>query len=236
MSNSISKNERIEYLKLAIAANESGIRKVMSEAKEGMDLERICSIFSSEVRIHGATWYSQRKEWGYGGPFIVDERGVGPKKRIEGKLARNRLWGVDFIVQYQGYYADLGRYGFIGTPPYELLEKYREIIRTQDAIASLIKPRRLAEDVYEACKHLPYKYEVHGIGRECHEDFTFGTFDFLKGDTRRAKEKKTRFKLNSIICIELWDGFNGGGEDEYIITEEGTQKISTLPRKIYIQK
>ena len=233
MSNSVSESERIKRLKLAVAANEAGIKKVMIQVREGMALEKVCSIFSNEVRGHGA------KKCEMGGPFVVDEGGVGPKKRIdniEKKLERNKLWGVDFTVQYQGYYADLARYGFIGTPPHELLGKYREVIKTQDIIASLIKPGVLVEEVCEAGKRLFHGYEIHGIGREVHEDPSFGTFDFLREDTKRVKENKVRFKLNSIICIELWAGFSGGIEDEYIITEEGAQRISTLPREIFIQK
>ncbi len=234
MLDSPPESKRVKCLKLAIAANEAGIREIMSQAKEGMDLGEISSIFSNEVKAHGAIWCPQ-----YGGPFVVDEKGGGPKKwerSIERKLEKNILFGVDSTVHYQGYYSDLGRYGFIGVPPRELLGKYEEIIETQDTIASLIKPGIFAEDVYEDSRHLSYEYEVHGIGREAHESFTFGTLPKLREATRRTKEKKIRFKLDSIICIELWAGFSGGIEDEYIIGKKGIQRISTLTRKIFTQK
>ena len=34
------------------------------------------------------------------------------------------------------------------------------------------------------------------------------------------------------MCIEIWAGLDGGIEDEFLVTEDGLRRLTTLPREL----
>jgi len=49
---------------------------------------------------------------------------------------------------------------------------------------------------------------------------------------------KTDNKLDVIVpvgivmCVEIWKGLDGGIEDQFLVTEKGLERLTTLPRQL----
>jgi len=168
------------------------------------------------------------------GDFISGERTIetsgSPTNR---ELERGDTMIVDLQTVCDNYWADITRTFAVGRPSKRQLKVWKALTEAKAAAESVLKPGALAGDLYKAARKVidkagygdSFPHHVgHGIGLESQEPPFI-----LPNSTEQLKE--------GVVCaIELgiYDGSTGGirVEDDYLITEEGFEKLSQFPMEL----
>jgi Xaa-Pro aminopeptidase len=215
----------------AVYALEDAFLSVFAAAKPGMTADEIDTIIASRVGAHGGYFPTDRFR---NTPCVIEAGGLPPKlRRDRVALEEGKLWMMDNSIHVNGYWADLGRYGWFGTPPGKLVEEYQSVIARQDQIAAAIQPWMSMREIMRAIPD-GRAFEVHRIGREASMRPFCG--NLLPGVIKHMEESDRLglvFEPGQCICVELWAGLSGGIEDMYLVKKEGLERISTLPRQIF---
>ena len=202
----------------ALATNEGGVQRVFDSAHEGMTIEEMNAMFRSEARRRGVTSEVT------GTAFVVGEGGAGPKLRTTKRLADGDLWGMDFQVGVNGFYSDIGRYAVFGAVDGELAKRHHAVLVLQTQVAEAIMPYETLERAFDLCPK-SLAIEVHRVGREVHEAPMFST-------VKDHNDLSVTVPLGAVLCVEIWAGRDGGIEDEFLVTEDGLRRLTSLPREL----
>lgn len=204
----------------ALSANEGAVQNLFNVVVPGMTPDDLKEEFTKEIRRRGFSGEVS------GAAFVVGEGGVGPKLRLNQPLEEGDLWGMDFQFACDGFYSDIGRYAVLGEPSPERLARHGRILELEDAIAEAIRPgRTIAEALESGLPHPDLQPHAggHRVGLEMHEHPEFPA---------QEEERDHRAILGTVMCVEIWAGLDGGIEDEFLVTENGLQRLTTLPRKL----
>jgi Xaa-Pro aminopeptidase len=215
----LSRLEQLAGLWRALAASEGAMQAVFTQMYAGMTPDGIKEVYTAELRRRGITGDVR------GSAFVVEEGGVGPKLRAKRSLRPGDLWGMDFQFAVDGFYSDIGRYGVLGEPSRDLRRRHARILEQQEATARAIRPKETLLAAFQQCP-TGWTIEAHRIGEEIHLPPLFSTAH------PERSTLDTPVPLGSVLCVEIWAGFDGGIEDEYLVTESGLQRLTTLPREI----
>ncbi len=202
----------------ALAASEGAIQRVFDEARVGTTPDQMEAIYAGELRRRGIDGKVQ------GAAFVVSEGGAGPKLRTRAPLKPGDLWGMDLQFAVDGFYADIGRYGVMGTPSPDLVARHTCLLETQQAVADAIRAGETLRRAFERCP-AGWTIEVHRIGRKIHMEPMFST---VKADNNLD----VPVIPGTVMCVEIWKGLDGGIEDEYLVTDRGLARLTTLPREL----
>lgn len=236
MAHNTGANPRSAYafeeqkIRQALAALEAAYEAVFAVARPGMTAEEIDAIQASVLENYGGVLPRDRL---HNTPCVIEEGGIPPKlRRDRVPLAAGKLWMMDNSIHVDGWWADLGRYAWFGSPPPDLLHAHQKILERQDEIAAAIRPG-LSMDKIMASVPAGLGFEVHRIGREPGMRPYCG--NLLPGVVREMEASIHQglvFEPGQIICIELWAGLAGGIEDMYRVEEDGVVRVSALTRTI----
>jgi Xaa-Pro aminopeptidase len=222
----------VDRARRAIEALESAYRAVFAKVRPGVTADQIDAILRESLASFGVELLSERTKIT---PFIVDAAGEGPKLRLNRRpLEVGRLWGMDNCIARDGFWADLGRYGWFGPLPAKVAENYRQIIRRQRQVAEAIRPGVRLGEIFEAIgPGLPF--EVHRIAEEPNMlPFMGDMMPNVRDGMEHCDREGIRFESGQVICVELWAGLLGGIEDTYSVTDRGTERLSTLPQELFV--
>lgn len=203
----------------ALSASEGAMQRVFAEAHQGMTPDEMQECYTAELRRRGIAGAVS------GAAFVVGEGGAGPKLRTKQPLKPGDLWGMDFQFAVDGYYSDIGRYAVFGEPGPDLLARHQRVLEIQEGVADAIRPGRPLGEAIAKCPP-GWTIEAHRIGSEIHMPPLFST---LKPDHNTAD---MIVEPGIVMCVELWAAFDGGIEDEYLVTEQGLRRLTTLPRAL----
>jgi len=152
------------------------------------------------------------------------------------KVQQNQALRLDVGAMYQGYVSDVNRMAYLGEIPSDLKNAIEAIIQVQNACQKAIKPGiepsailSLAEKTWhDAGRQDQFIIIAHSLGLKT-EEYHF--FDPMKGGLKR------KFQKGNVLNMEAWTLMKGygtiGNEDQYIVTEDGCKRISTLEMKIF---
>jgi Xaa-Pro aminopeptidase len=202
----------------ALAVNEGAIQRVFGSVRAGMTPDEMQEIFVAEVRRRGIDSPVS------GAAFIVGEGGVGPKLRLKRPLRADDLFGMDFQFASDGFHSDIGRYAVFGEPSADLLARHRRVLETQEMVADAIRPGEPIRVAFEKCP-AGWTIEAHRVGIEIHMDPMFSS---VKTDNKLD----VIVPVGIVMCVEIWKGLDGGIEDQFLVTEKGLERLTTLPRQL----
>lgn len=223
----------VERARGAIEALQCAYRAVFDAARPGTTAEQIDAILRQELSCFGCELPAPLTRIT---PFLVDAAGEGPKKRLNRRpLEAGRLWGMDNSIARDGFWADLGRYGWLGPLPDNVAQDYRQIVQRQAQVAAAIRPGVPMGKIYASIPAgLPF--EVHRIAEEANMmPFLGDMMPNVREGMIQSDREGIVFQAGQVICVELWAGLMGGIEDMYLVTDSGPERLSTLRQELFVQ-
>jgi Xaa-Pro aminopeptidase len=213
-----SRETELAGLWRALIVNEAATQRVFDAATEGMTPDQMQEIFVAECRRRGIDGRVS------GAAFVVGEGGAGPKLRTKQPLRPGDLFGMDFQFASDGFYSDIGRYAVFGPPSADLTARHSHLLEMQQRIADAVRPGEPIRRAFEQCPP-GWTIEAHRVGTDIHMDPMFST---VKTDNKLD----VVVEVGMVMCVEIWKGFDGGIEDQYLVTERGLDRLTTLPRQL----
>jgi Xaa-Pro aminopeptidase len=227
---SIKTPQEIERMRLANAICAAATEHARGELKVGMTESEVAALWQGFVHAQGTGWEG-KVDLAFGFSLIWSGRGIktftatGQRPVLEGEPVLFEIW-----VCADGYWADHTKLLCIGElrDDYKELEQglmavYRSAIDHCEPGASMAELDRLVRQGIEEIGYpnQPTHPICHGIGARAHEP----PYPHQAGGGEIAE--------NMVFAIEpgcYWEG--GGGlrvEDNFLITNEGAEKLSSFP-------
>ncbi len=158
-----------------------------------------------------------------------------PEVEADEPLESGSLVTLDLGGIYEGYCSDNRRYAYVGDPPAALVEHYRTMVAIVDAAGATLVPGTTYKEAFDTGVQLfaengiplldRFTHVGHNIGLETEEEWL-------------ADDPEAVVKSGMAINIELYSqaptGEMIGNEETYLIHDDGPERISVLPREIYL--
>jgi Xaa-Pro dipeptidase len=222
--------DEIEALREAIRLSEKALQMTLDEVRVGMSEREINDQLEANIKAVG----------GVGLSFKTILRG-GPNSALPHSQAEDYELQpgdpllFDFGTTHQGYRADITRVVFVGEPSTEDRAFY-EIVKAANAVGrAAAKPGVTAESVDLATRqvfidagyeHLIRHRTGHGLGLETHES------PFIVQGNQRLLEPGMVFTIEPGIYKIGEMGVRI--EDDVLITENGSESLSTFGRELLV--
>ncbi len=148
---------------------------------------------------------------------------------------------IDIGLNYKGYHADVARTYVVGQANSKQKEVFEAVFSLQAAALSVIKAGAVAKDVYKATYQkavsmrvheyfqgygeMQGDYIAHGIGLEIDEPPT------LQSQSNEILEAGMILAVEPKLIIPKWGAIDL--EDDVLVTEDGYELISTVPRELF---
>jgi len=156
------------------------------------------------------------------------------------KIKRNEPIFVDTVGIYNGYIADATRIFTLGRLDSELEDAYDAALEIENAIARELRPGRTGREIFELSEamgeKLGYKdylggpvgnkcgFVGHGVGLELDEYPVIGPLDHvIQSNMTVAIEPKMIYPDKGVL----------GVEDTYLTTQNGAERLTSLPQEIW---
>jgi Xaa-Pro dipeptidase len=155
---------------------------------------------------------------------------VSPSQR---PLAEGDLVIVDWGTTYEGYRSDITRTCVLGAPTPEMVQIHDAVLAANQSGRLAVRPRIPAQEVDRAARRAITlagygEYFIHrtghGLGLETHEPpyIVEGNLDLLKPGMTFTVEPG--IYLPGVGGVRI--------EDDVVVTEEGSETLTTLPREL----
>ena len=244
----VKTEKELGFIKTAVTACEAGVEKMLGSWQAGKSIHRLLDDFEQVVEQYGASFFCtyQRalaKKW-----ISFDGR---DQRRSEDFIIRandDQEVLFDLMVKCQAYISDWKRSFYAGTPPQEIEELYQFEWRVVQTLAKTLRPGMTTEEAQQACDErlknegLVNWWCIHSVGLDIHEEPLIGgcpalsetgqldkTKTVLFPGLLRGGSKKITFQPNTVVMVET-----KSTEDPYQMTENGLQRLNTLPQKLFV--
>ncbi|MDA4124645.1 MAG: Xaa-Pro peptidase family protein [Thaumarchaeota archaeon] len=206
----------------------AAIRKVMAETRVGIHERELQLVLKSAIlRDGGDMWQQTSIAAGpTDGPNIYSQ----PTDR---RIQKGDIIRIDVGCVYKGYTADLSRTLVVGKAPPEARKIYRVLQEAEERLIDACGPSHKASELHAIVvnyvkKNLDSKYTRgnvgHGVGVELYDR------PFLSGND------DTQLQAGMTLSLEVpYHKFGLGGfnvEDSAIVTKDGCDIVSDLPREL----
>jgi len=188
---------------------------------------------------------SALREAGYERPAFDTIVASGPHAALPHHRAAARLLApgdlvvLDFGGILDGYCCDLTRMAAVGTPSPEARRLYDAVREAQQAAINTVRPGVAASSVDAAAREILIGHGLgeafghgtgHGLGLEVHEEPRVGR--------PRSETQQARLEPGMVFTIEpgaYLAGFGGVRiEDDVLVTETGSEVLTSVPRDLRI--
>lgn len=221
----------VDAMREAVRIAQSALEALIPQIKIGMSERDLASELVMQLLRHGSESEIPFAPIVSAGPNSANPH-ASPSER---KLQPGDLLVIDWGAAYHGYISDLTRTFAIG----EVDEEYKKIHQiVQEANAAgraAAKPGVPCADVDKAARDVIEKAGYgkyfthrtgHGIGMEGHEA------PYMRGDNMQILEPGMAFTVEPGIYLT---GRNGVRiEDNMVITDDGAESLSDMPREIRV--
>lgn len=223
--------QEIARMRQAVEIAQNALEATLPLIKTGMTEKELAAELVMQLLRHGSQPEMPFSPIVSGGPNSANPH-ASPTDR---PLQPGDLLVIDWGAAYEGYISDLTRTFAIGEVDADY-QKIHEIVQQANAAGrSAGKPGApcaavdiAARAVIEQAGYGPYftHRTGHGIGMEGHED------PYMRGDNQQLLEVGMAYTVEPGIYLP---GRNGVRiEDNMVVTESGSESLSTLPREIRV--
>ncbi len=221
----------VDAMRKAVQIAQSALEAVIPQIKIGMTERELASELMMQLFRHGSEADIPFAPIVCAGPNSANPHAT-PGGR---KLQAGDLLVVDWGATYDGYISDLTRTFAVGEVDDEY-NKIHQIVQDSNAAGrAAAKPSvscaevdKAARDVIEKAGYGKYftHRTGHGIGLESHEG------PYIRGDNMQLLEPGMTFTVEPGIYL---NGRNGARvEDNMVVTADGAESLSDMPREIRV--
>ena len=221
----------VDAMRRAVKIAQDALEATIPSIKIGMTEKEISSELVVQLLKHGSEPEMPFAPIVSAGPNSANPH-ASPTER---KLQKGDLLVVDWGAAYDGYISDLTRTFAVGEVDAEYEKIHRIVHEANAAGRAAGKPGvpcanvdKAARDVIEKAGYGVYftHRTGHGIGMEGHEE------PYMRGDNMQLLEPGMAFTVEPGIYLP---GRNGVRiEDNIVITEDGADVLSDMPREIRV--
>jgi len=223
--------DEVAKMRQAVKIAQNALEATLPQIKIGMSEKEVAAELTVQLLRNGSDPEMPFAPIVSGGPNSANPH-ASPSER---KLQAGDLLVIDWGAAYEGYISDLTRTFAIGEVDAEY-SKIHEIVQQANAAGRAAgKPGvacaevdKAARSVIEASGYGVYftHRTGHGIGMEGHEE------PYMRGDNQQLLETGMAYTVEPGIYLP---GRNGVRiEDDMIVTENGCESLSDLPREIRV--
>jgi len=221
----------VDAMRKAVKIAQNALEATLPQIKIEMTEKTIAAELVTQLLKHGSEFEIPFAPIVSSGPNSANPH-ASPSDR---KLQAGDLLVVDWGAAYEGYISDLTRTFAVGEVDAEL-QKIHKIVQDANAAGRAVaKPGVSCADVDKATRDVIEnagygKYFTHrtghGIGMEGHEA------PYIRGDNMQLLEPGMAFTVEPGIYLT---GRNGVRiEDNMVVTEDGAECLSDMPREIRV--
>ncbi len=224
-------SQEIEKMRQAVQIAQNALAATLPLIKIGMTERDLAAELTIQLLRHGSDPALPFSPIISGGPNSANPH-ASPSER---SLQSGDLLVIDWGATHEGYVSDLTRTFAIG----EIDEEYRkihEIVQQANAAGRAAgKPGVACAEIDKAARKVIedagygqyFTHRTgHGLGMEGHED------PYMRGDNEQLLETGMAYTVEPGIYLP---GRNGARiEDDVIVTEDGSESLSDLPREIQV--
>lgn len=219
----------IATIRKAISIQQAALKAVLPTIKPGQTELEVAAKIEAEMKMRGAS--SPAFETIVG----AQANGSLPHYRPHAvKLKKNQPLLIDWGAVYQGYRGDMTRTFALGKWPKELAEIYKIVLDAHTLSAAALRAGATTKAVDAIARNHITKHGYgdnfghglgHGLGLHTHEDPRL---------SHMAAE--TTLEAGMVVTIEPGIYIPGLGgvriEDDYVVTEKGSENLCSLPKDI----
>jgi Xaa-Pro aminopeptidase len=158
---------------------------------------------------------------------------LNPEIAIDEPLGPGELVTLDLGAIVDGYCSDNRRYAYTGAIPDELRTRYDNMVAIVDAVGELLVPGATHADIFRRALELHEEHGVQPLERFTHVGHNIG---LETEELWLETSPDETIRPGQAINIELYSiseqGLQIGDEETYLISDDGPERISVLPRVI----
>lgn len=228
---SVKDETEIACMRRAVAIAEESLEATLATLKIGVSEQEIASELFLQLLHHGSETALPFSPIVAGGPNAANPHSQ-PSAR---KLAEGDLLIIDWGARYNGYASDLTRTFAVGQIGEEEVAIYQAVQRANEAGRAAGRPGAACREIDRAARECIdsagygqfFTHRTgHGIGMECHEE------PYMHGENRQLLEKGMTYTVEPGIYLP---GRNGVRiEDDVLVTEDGSESLSTMSRELRV--
>ncbi len=225
----VKDQEEIEALRRAARVNEECFRQVREYIEPGVTEQELAAVWQRAVLGAENSQLSEMPPIVASGP-----NGASPHTTASSRqLQKGDLVTIDAFLLVEGYYSDITRTYAVGEPEEELKRIYSIVQQANAAARDFIRPGVRAEEVDAEARQVIDRagygeYFVHrtghGMGLEIHEEPSI------------VEGNQLVLKPGMVFTVEPGIYLPGKGgvriEDNVVVTETGSETLTTLPRDL----
>ncbi|MFM8370414.1 MAG: M24 family metallopeptidase [Chloroflexota bacterium] len=221
----------VDAMRKAVKIAQDALEATIPHIKVGMMEKEVASELVMQLLKHGSDSELPFAPIVSSGPNAANPH-ASPSER---KLQSGDLLVVDWGAAYEGYISDLTRTFAVGEVDAECQKIHKLVQEANAAGRAVAKPGIPCADVDKATRDVIEKGGYgkyfthrtgHGIGMEGHEA------PYMRGDNMQILEPGMAFTVEPGIYLTNRNGVRI--EDNMVITENGAESLSDMPREIRV--
>lgn len=223
----VKQADEIRKIKKASTILEKGIAEGCNNIRPGRTEQEVAYAIEQKLARLGAEEV----------PFCAVQSGSNSSmphfERSTKRIAREDLVVVDVGCTYAGYYADITRTFCLGKPSGPQQRVFNTVVAAQQAAIDAIRPGRAAEEIDRVARKVISQAGYgkrflhrtgHGLGLEVHEE------PFIREGSKTVLQPGMVFTIEPGIYLK--GKFGVRIEDNIVVTRDGYENLTTLPKQL----